>query len=675
MSEVLPNPSPPAQGDLRGVLAIPAFARLWRAMAFGSLGDWLGLLACTALAKQLAGDDYAKANVAIAGVFIVRLLPAVVIGPFAGVIVDRFDRRRLMYTCDILRAGLFISIPLIREFWWLYTATVLIEAITLFWSPAKEATVPNIVPRDRLEAANQVSMLAAYGTAPIAAALFSLLALFHSALSIKVGSFSTNPVDLALYLDGFSFAFSAYTIYRLKEIPKSKGGPEGENINMMRSLIEGWKFVGSTPLIRALIVGMLGAFAAGGAVVGLARTFVGDLGGGDAAYGMLFAGVFLGLAAGMGWGPRLLSGFSRRRLFGLALTLSGVGLVFLAAIPNIVIAFITTIFLGFCAGTAWVSGFTMLGLEVRDEVRGRTFAFVQTLIRITLVLVLAVAPVIAATIGKHTLKFNNTQLIYNGAEITLLLGGILAAIVGIISYKQMDDRKGVPLWGDIMDALRGDIGVVNLHAKKGIFIAFEGGEGSGKSTQAKELKTWLESQGRVVTLSREPGGTEVGKKIRQVLLDPATGEVAPRAEALLYAADRAEHVETVIRPALDRNEVVISDRYIDSSIAYQGGGRILPSEDVLRLSRWATSGLVPDITVVLDIDPRIGLSRCVDKDRLESEPMEFHERVRRTFLELARVEPERYLVIEANQSHTEVKRIIRDRFAALLAAPENRAAK
>ena len=116
MSDVLPNPSPPAQGDLRGVLAIPAFARLWRAMAFGSLGDWLGLLACTALAKQLAGDDYAKANVAIAGVFIVRLLPAVLIGPFAGVIVDRFDRRRLMYTCDILRAGLFISIPLVREF-------------------------------------------------------------------------------------------------------------------------------------------------------------------------------------------------------------------------------------------------------------------------------------------------------------------------------------------------------------------------------------------------------------------------------------------------------------------------------------------------------------------------------------------------------------------------------
>jgi dTMP kinase len=170
-------------------------------MAFGSLGDWLGLLASTALAKELSGDNYAKANVAIAGVFIVRLLPAVLVGPFAGVIVDRFDRRRLMYTCDILRAGLFISIPLVRQYWWLYTATVLIEAITLFWSPAKEASVPNIVPRDRLEAANQVSMLAAYGTAPIAAALFSLLALFHSALSIQIGSFSTKPVDLALYID------------------------------------------------------------------------------------------------------------------------------------------------------------------------------------------------------------------------------------------------------------------------------------------------------------------------------------------------------------------------------------------------------------------------------------------------------------------------------------------
>jgi dTMP kinase len=234
----------------------------------------------------------------------------------------------------------------------------------------------------------------------------------------------------------------------------------------------------------------------------------------------------------------------------------------------------------------------------------------------------------------------------------------------------MDDRRGVPLIADLVDAFRGDIGVVNLYEKKGLFIAFEGGEGSGKSTQTQALKSWLEAQGRTVVLSREPGGTEIGQKIRKLLLDPATGEVSPRAEALLYAADRAEHVDTVIRPAIDRGAVVITDRYIDSSIAYQGGGRVLPSEDVMRLSRWATSGLLPDMTVVLDIDPRLGLARCKDHDRLEQEPMEFHDRVRRTFVQLARSEPERYLVIDANQSSEEISRIIQNRFAELLVDPK-----
>jgi dTMP kinase len=146
-------------------------------MSFSSLGDWLGLLATTALAQQLSGGDYAKANFAIAGVFIARLLPAVFLGPIAGVIADKLDRRKLMVTCDILRTALYISIPLFHNYLWLYTATILVECVTLFWSPAKEASVPNLVPREKLESANQVSLLAAYGTAPIAATLFTFLSL------------------------------------------------------------------------------------------------------------------------------------------------------------------------------------------------------------------------------------------------------------------------------------------------------------------------------------------------------------------------------------------------------------------------------------------------------------------------------------------------------------------
>jgi dTMP kinase len=152
----LPYPAAPAQSASRNVLAIPAFRKLWQAMAFSSFGDWLGLLASTALAQQLAGGDYAKANFAIAGVFIVRLLPAALLGPFAGVIADRFDRRRLMIICDILRFSLYLSIPIVGNYFWLYTATILVEIVTLFWSPAKEASVPNLVPKLKLESGNCV---------------------------------------------------------------------------------------------------------------------------------------------------------------------------------------------------------------------------------------------------------------------------------------------------------------------------------------------------------------------------------------------------------------------------------------------------------------------------------------------------------------------------------------
>jgi len=667
MSNVLPTPAAPAQGDLRGVLAIPAFRKLWRALAFGSLGDWLGLLATTALAKQLSGNNYAKASYAIAGVFIVRLIPAVLLGPLAGVIADRFDRRRLMVTCDVLRFFLFASIPLVRTYWWLYTATILIESVTLFWAPAKEATVPNLVPRDRLEAANQVSLLAAYGSAPVAAALFSLMALINSALAAKFGFFKGKPVDIALYVDALSFGFSAITIYLLREIPKSSDRVATATTNIARSFLDGWQFVWSTKLIRGLVVGMLGAFAAGGAVVGLARTYVGDLGGGDAAYGMLFGAVFTGLAAGMALGPKTFAGFSRRRLFGLSLSMAGFSLVLLAAIPNLVMAVLIALMLGSFAGIAWVSGFTMLGLEVKDEVRGRTFAFVNSLIRITLVLVLALAPTIAAVIGRHSIDFAHVTLHYNGAAFTMLLGGIVAIGVGVVSYIQMDDRKGVPLFKDLAEALRGDVGVATLFEKQGIFIAFEGGEGSGKSTQAIRLRDWFLKRDFEVVLTREPGGTELGVQLRRVLLDNGTGAVAPRAEALLYAADRAEHVFSVVRPALSRGSVVITDRYVDSSIAYQGSGRILPSEDVLRVSRWATEGLIPDLTILLDVPSDIGLARCATLDRLESEPQEFHERVRRSFLQLATVEPDRYFVVDATGTPDDVAILIHARFEELLA--------
>jgi dTMP kinase len=631
-------------------------------MVFSSLGDWLGLLATTALAQSLSGGSYATANFAIAGVFIARLLPAVFLGPIAGVIADRFDRRKLMFTVDILRAALYVSIPIVHTYFWLYAAMILVECLTLFWSPAKEASVPNLVPKEKLESANQVSLLAAYGTAPIAAILFSLLTLFADGLNSLLPISLGDSVNIALYVNAASFAFAAWTVWGLKDaMPKGAASAKAKDEGVGKSLLQGWKSVKGSKIIRGLIIGMVGAFSAAGAVIGLARTFVGDLGGGDAAYGVLFGAVFTGLAAGIAFGPKVFAQFSRRRLFGASLATAGFFLVLLALIPSIELAILMVIILGAFSGICWVTGFTMLGIEVHDEVRGRTFAFVQSLIRITLVAVLAISPLIAAAFGQHTYRVQNVEFSFNGAQITILIAGLIAAIIGSISYHQMKDRPNVSLWSDVLNALKGELGSITGAPTKGVFIAFEGGEGTGKSTQSKLLATWLEEEGEHVLLTREPGGTSLGKDLRKILLAKKTGDISPRAEALLYAADRAHHVHSVIRPALAKGEVVITDRYFDSSIAYQGAGRVLSPGEVARISRWATESLFPTLTIVVDLPVETSLARLKSRDRLESEANDFHERVRQEFLQIARLDPERYYIVDGKQSIEKIHKAVVNR--------------
>jgi dTMP kinase len=229
-----------------------------------------------------------------------------------------------------------------------------------------------------------------------------------------------------------------------------------------------------------------------------------------------------------------------------------------------------------------------------------------------------------------------------------------------------------------LGSLRGrPLGVPEIAPRHGLFIAFEGGEGSGKSTQVDLLATALIADGWDVVVTREPGATDVGLRIRSLLLDrPATGvagavALSPRAEALLYAADRAHHVTAVVRPALAKGSIVISDRYIDSSLAYQGAGRTLPVDEVSWLSAWATGGLNPDLVVVLDIEPTVGLNRVAGRggtDRLEAESGPFHDRVRYAFLDLATKDPRRYLVIDASGSEQDIAVEIAARVWSLLPA-------
>jgi dTMP kinase len=207
-------------------------------------------------------------------------------------------------------------------------------------------------------------------------------------------------------------------------------------------------------------------------------------------------------------------------------------------------------------------------------------------------------------------------------------------------------------------------------AAHGLFLTFEGGDGSGKSTQSALLTEWLAAQGRTVVHAREPGGTELGLELREIILH-RRGSIAPRAEALLYAADRAHNVATVVRPALERGDIVIQDRYLDSSVAYQGAGRVLEPDEVREVSLWATERLLPDLTILLDVDVETGRSRLDDArtryDRLEAEAAEFHHRVREAYLALAAAEPDRFLVLDATEPVAALADRIRARVSDLLA--------
>ncbi len=692
-----------------GVLSITPFRRLWIALSLSSLGDWFSLVALSALAVKLGGTGSAYA---VSGVWLTSLLPALLFGPLAGAVADKFDRRLNMIVGDVLRALLYVTIPLNLTFGfasgragqltWIYVVQFLASCASLFWTPAKDASVPNLVPPDKLEQANQFGLFTTYGTAPVAALLFAVLTPLPG----------NAPYDVALYLNAATFMVSAFTVFMLSELRRSSRGAISSP-SVLKSIWDGWRFVGETQVVRGILVGLTGAFAAGGVVVGLGSPYVKNTlegcsphsppGCGNAGYGAVFAALFIGLALGMFLGLRVLRGFSRRRLFGLSIMFAALPLALIALIPSIVLTVILTVVLGACAGIAYVTGYTVIGLEVDDVTRGRTFSFLQSAIRVILFAVIAIAPTLAGgfnalvgAAGGSSLHIGSADYRNVGYSVVLLLAAGIAVALGRTAYRQMDDRQGVPLLADLGSLFRPDREVsVNGHRKirrklssgrarpggslarqgaeprlPGVFLALEGGEGAGKSTQARLLAIWLRDQGYDVVTTHEPGATKVGLRLRALLLDTAHTGLAPRAEALMYAADRAEHVQNVILPALERGAVVVTDRYVDSSLAYQGAGRQLPVSEIADLNRWATGGLTPDLTILLDLPTVTGLSRRLSSaDRLESEPVEFHERVRSGFLSLAAAEPGRYLVLTADRPEAEVSRDIQLRVRELLPDP------
>lgn len=668
----------------RSVLRIRPFRRLWGVLSVAALADWVGLLATAIFATTLVEPAWAK-GVAFGGAVGIRLLPALVLGTVAGVVADRFDRRYILFVSDLLRFVLFASIPLafladlpdLVVLGWMAIAIFIIEAITLVWNPAKDAALPNLVPRAKLEVANQLSLIVTYGLAPVAAALMlaGLEPLLESA-DVDFGWQSgATATIVALFLNAVSRLATALVVFfGIKEISGRDGaGVPAEQPGLLRQFYEGWKYIGQTRLVRGLVLGILGAFAAGGIVVGTAQFYAQSLGGGNATFYLLFGLIFIGLGCGIGFGPWLIGELSRRRWFGMNIVLAATGVIVLALAVHLSMAAVGALLVGAGAGMAFLSGITLLGGEVGDEVRGRVFAFVHTSVRAVLMLAIALTGPLAGVGGTRVINLGVAHLSLSYPRLLLLAAGVFGILAGRLAFRQMDDKPGVPVLADLWGSLRGrPLSVSPPGAWAGLFVVFEGGEGAGKSTQVTRLARALRGQGHQVVVTREPGATEFGARIRGMLLGGANGPAVPsaRAEALLYAADRAHHVATVVRPALAHGSVVVSDRYVDSSLAYQGAGRSLPVEEIAWLSSWATGRLKPDLVVLLDVPPEVGSARVDGRgegeDRLERESAAFHERVRYAFLDLAAAEPSRYLVLDATLPVEEIAAAVLDRVGPML---------
>ncbi|TDD79427.1 dTMP kinase [Actinomadura rubrisoli] len=672
-----PHPAAPGVSPLS---SIGPFRRLWAALSLSGLAHWLSVPALTAMAAVLTRDDDAAAQVqAIGGVLVAMLLPAVLLAPLAGTLAVRLDRRAVLIGADALRFVLVLTVPLLDALPWTLVAAFLVGCVTVLWVPAAAATPPGLVPDDLRGAARRSTARALCGPAPVAALLFAVVAL------IADGTFGKGDrADLALYVTSVLFLASAGAVATLGELP----GTEPISVPApLKLLVQGPRTaVPATGRGLGLAVG--GASLTAGAVVAVARVYTGDLGGGNAGYGAVLTGLTAGLGFGLFLGPRILGPFSRRRLLGLAVIAAALALVVVSLVQNLVVVAFVTAFLGAAAGAAWSTGTAALtapagpagpgAAEPSDE--GRPLAYLRSVALVTALVVAAVVPPVAGAIGSRRLELGGGDYDFDGTGAALLIAGLLALLAGLVAFRRLDDRPGIPLVPDLRAALHGDVYALPERAvpedrvvarrERGVFIAFEGGEGAGKTTQARLAAIWLRDHGYDVVTTHEPGATKIGMRLRAMLLDRDTTGLSDRAETLLYAADRADHVANVVRPAMERGAIVVSDRYIDSSLAYQGFGRQQAVGDIARVNAWATGGLVPDLTVLLEVPPQTGLRRLsAPADRIESEPQEFHERVRAGFRALAEADPGRYLVLDASRPQGELSREIQYRIREILPDP------
>ena len=421
------------------------FLRLWLAQVFSSLGDWVGFVAILGITKNLTHGNTGYA-LAISLVMVARMLPGFFLATLGGVIVDRFDRRRVMMLCDLGRAALICTLPFVAALWQLVVASFFIEIMTLLWGPAKDASVPHFVPEDKLASANTLSLVASYGTLPLAAAIAAALAVvatwlggFNALKSLKV-----DRDVLSLWFDALTYVTSALIVLRLPiPRPARVGQQKIDFASSLREIKEGVEYMRSEPFSRAVILGLGGAIIGAGAIVPLGIVFATEVLGSSAQYGVMLLALGIGAALGLFGILAMQKKLPRSVVFQWALIGSG---GFLIAAVSFNVAGITALLIaafGACAASAYVTGFTLIQETVTDELRGRTFATIYAVIRLCLLLSLTVSPLVSGVFDWAFSSLNGSQHIrlggfaysFPGVRVALWAGGALTVASGLYARR------------------------------------------------------------------------------------------------------------------------------------------------------------------------------------------------------------------------------------------------
>ena len=445
------------QGLIKSIFGSNEFFRLWIAQVISATGDWLGLIAIVALVNRLSeGNEGAN----IAFVLTARVAPGLFLATAAGVLVDRLNRKRVMLVCDVTRALVLFSLPFVDSVLGLVLASFVLELCTMMWSPAKEAIVPNLVPKEKLTSANSLNVAAAYGMFPVAFGLAALFAKLAESFSDEgwVNTFRLNQEGLAFYVDGLTFLATALIIWTISfpsrkgETASVSGTGKWELGGALRELREGWKLIAVNPIVRSVNVGLAVGIMGGGMLVPLGALFVNDvIAGDDADYFAVVTALGCGMALGVITATVLQSRINRAKVFPWALLMAGVAMFVSASASLLGIVIPVILVAGFAAGPIYVLGFTLLHEQVDDDIRGRVFSALLVLVRLCLLFAMFVGPLLAETLDPLSKRFWNTEwnlfgavVAVPGVRLTMWLSALTVIAAALLAAWSLRSHRAEP---------------------------------------------------------------------------------------------------------------------------------------------------------------------------------------------------------------------------------------